>query len=119
MMRLATARRLLVLPLLAAALVASTPGESAVTAQPSMKLVRAKPLTLRGTGFAAGEKVRVVLRVSVTTTKRVTATGRGAFVVAFHGAAYNRCSGLTAFAVGSRGSRARLVRPAPVCPPKP
>ena len=94
-------------------------GQSATSREPTMKIVDRTPLTLRGTGFAAGERVRLVVRVPGRVQKRVTASRQGIFVAAFNKAAYNRCSGLTAFAIGSRGSRARLLLPAPVCPPSP
>jgi hypothetical protein len=99
--------------------VALAAGQSVASGQPAMKIADRSPLTLRGTGFAAGERVRLVIRVPGREQKRVTATRRGSFVAAFSRANYNRCSGLTAFAIGSRGSRARLLLPAPVCPPSP
>ena len=112
-------RTALAVALVAVALGASTAGQSATSREPAMKIVDRAPLTLRGTGFAAGERVRLVVRVPGRVQKRVTASRRGIFVAAFNKAAYNRCSGLTAFAIGSRGSRARLLLPAPVCPPSP
>jgi hypothetical protein len=104
------------------ALGASAAGQSVIhveSGQPTMSIVDRTPLTLRGTGFAAGERVRVLVRVPGPLQKRVTASRRGLFVAAFSKASYNRCSGLTAFAIGSRGSRARLLLPAPACPPSP
>jgi hypothetical protein len=104
------------------ALGASTAGQGATgvtSSQPALRIVDGTPLTLRGTGFAAGERVRVLVRVPGREQKRVTASWRGSFVAAFNKSAYNRCSGLTAFAIGSRGSRARLLLPAPACPPSP
>jgi hypothetical protein len=86
---------------------------------PAMSIVDRTPLTLRGTGFGAGERVRVLVRSPGSAQKRVTASRRGLFVAAFSKTSYNRCSGLTAFAIGSRGSRARLLLPAPACPPSP
>lgn len=112
-------RTALAVALVAVALGASTTGHSASSREPAMKIIDRTPLTLRGTGFAPAERVRLVVRVPGRVQKRVTASRRGAFVVAFDKAAYNRCSGLTAFAIGSLGSRARLLLPAPVCPPSP
>jgi hypothetical protein len=106
----------------AVALAASAVGQTATSvtsSQPEMRVVDRTPLTLRGTGFAAGERVRLVVRVPGLAQKRVTATRRGFFVAVFSRAGYNRCSGLTAFAIGSRGNRARLLLPAPACPPSP
>jgi hypothetical protein len=83
----------------------------------TIRVMDRTPLTLRGTGFAAGERVRIVVRTTSTRQMRLSATSRGSFVAAFRRATYNRCSGLTAFAFGSGGSRAQLVLPAPACPP--
>jgi hypothetical protein len=82
----------------------------------TIKVVDRTPLTLRGTGFSAGEHVRVIVRTTSTRQQRLTATRSGSFVAAFR-ASYNRCSGLSAFAFGSGGSRAQLLLPAPACPP--
>ncbi len=113
-------RTALAVAFVAVALAASAAGQSATSSrQPAMKIVDKTPLTLRGTGFAAGERVRLVVRVPGRVQTRVTASRRGLFVAVFSRAGYNRCSGLTAFAIGSRGSRARLLLPAPACPPSP
>jgi hypothetical protein len=97
-------------------LVSTTAVQGASNGAATMKVVDRTPLTLRGTGFEAGERVRVVVRTTSTRQLRLNATARGSFVAAFRAASYNRCSGLTAFAFGSRGSRAQLVLPAPACP---
>lgn len=73
------------------------------------------PLTLRGANFLPGERVRVTISGELRRTKQVTATRAGAFVVRFS-AAYDRCSGLLAVAVGARGSRAVLKLPPLACP---
>lgn len=75
------------------------------------------PLQLRGTSFAAGERVRVRVSSRSTSTKRVTASRSGSFVVRFGNLTYDRCNGLLAEASGSEGSVARLKRPQPLCPP--
>jgi hypothetical protein len=98
-------------------LAASGASQSATSQQADMTVVDRAPLTLRGTGFAANERVRVIVRVARRKQMRLTASRRGSFQAAFRGLSYNRCSGLTAFAFGSRGTRAQLVLPAPVCPP--
>ena len=98
-------------------LVGTATVQGASSGAATIKILDRTPLTLRGTGFAAGERVRVVVRTASTRQMRLSATARGSFVAAFRAASYNRCSGLTAFAFGSRGSRAQLVLPAPACPP--
>lgn len=82
-----------------------------------LQLADAAPLTLRGTGFVAGERVRVTVSARSTRTRRVAAGRSGTFVVRFAGIAYDRCNGLLAQATGSEGSVARLKRPQPFCPP--
>jgi hypothetical protein len=80
-------------------------------------LADAAPLVLRGTGFVAGERVRVTVSAESTRTRRVVAGRSGRFVVRFAGVAYDRCNDLLAQAAGSEGSLARLKRPQPLCPP--
>lgn len=84
----------------------------------TLKLARGAPLTLRGERFVPGEHVRVTVKSERTAAKRVTASSSGVFVVRFRGVAYDRCHGLVAVAVGSRGSRATLKRPELLCPPR-
>jgi hypothetical protein len=64
------------------------------------------PFRVRGSGFRARERVRV--RVTPTghagITRRVRATGRGTFVLAFAG--IQACGGVEGVAAGSRGSHA-------------
>jgi hypothetical protein len=84
---------------------------------PALRLADRQPLTLRGVHFRARELVRVqVTADSGTRTRRVRTTASGSFVSQF-GPVLDRCSGLYAVAVGSRGSRATLKMPQPLCPP--
>ncbi len=75
-----------------------------------LRLMTSSPVTLRGTGFKAGEHVRVVGRLPGMTTKRVTASSAGSFTVRFTGPAGTRCTGFSATATGDRGSRASYTR---------
>lgn len=84
----------------------------------TLKLVRGKPLTLRGTSFAANERVRLVVVTPQKATKRLSAGPGGAFSTRFSDLVIDRCSGLTVFAIGSRGSRAGLALPNAYCPPR-
>jgi hypothetical protein len=84
---------------------------------PRLRLADPAPLTLRGTGFAAGERVRVTLTAATTRTNRVVAGRSGRFLVSLAGVPYDRCLGMSAQAVGSEGSLARLKLPQPLCPP--
>ena len=85
--------------------------------KPTLKLVRGAPLTLRGAKFVSGERVRVSASSERTSTRRVSASGSGLFVVRFP-FGYDRCNGLLVTAVGSEGSRATLKRPELLCPPR-
>jgi len=103
--------------------VAAIGGGAASTAEASkrvaiLQLTGETPLKLRGTGFLAGERVRVrVLAGSSGKRKIVYATRGGSFVVAFPTVPFDRCNGLVAEAVGARGSQARLKFPQLLCPP--
>ena len=61
---------------------------------------------VRGTGFRARERVRVTVRPSTgdAIVRRVRATGRGTFALAFSGV--DACGGVEGVAAGSRGSNA-------------
>jgi hypothetical protein len=95
-------------------------GSGALAAGPSsahLALVRAQPLTVRGTGFHARERVRLVLgRASAGTAARARATAAGAFTAVVPGR-LQRCAGVTVTAIGDHGSRATLRRGAhePAC----
>jgi hypothetical protein len=75
-----------------------------------LRLMTQTPVTLRGTGFKAGEHVRVVTRFPGMATKGVTAGSAGSFTVRFTGSAGTRCTGFSVTATGDRGSRASFTR---------
>jgi hypothetical protein len=64
------------------------------------------PFRVRGTGFRARERVRVTVTPTGGTgiTRRVRASARGAFTLAF--GRVDSCGGMHGVAIGSRGSRA-------------
>jgi hypothetical protein len=93
------------------ALLAAACGGEASDAQPAatravLQLATITPLRLQGTGFHAGERVRVT--VTPTTgegvTRRARAGRRGSFTIGFPG--IDSCGGLEAVAHGNRGTRA-------------
>jgi hypothetical protein len=86
---------------------------------PRLALDGTRPLSVRGSGFRAHERVRLVLhRPAGARHRRATAGAGGTFSAAFRGVAVDRCSGFWVSASGSEGSRAKLVRRArPQCPP--
>ena len=64
------------------------------------------PFKVRGSGFRPRERVRVTVTPTggERTVRRVRATGRGTFVLAFSG--IQSCGGVEGVAAGSRGSHA-------------
>jgi hypothetical protein len=103
--------RLTILVLLVAV---AAPLAAAQTLRPRI-VVTDDPVAVRGTGFRAGEHVRVKLSAGATYSRRVTATARGTFRVVFPSASIDSCRGYTASAIGDGGSRAWL-KIAPECP---
>jgi hypothetical protein len=100
------------------AAVAASPG-TATTPGAALTLERLNPPTVRGTGFHARERVRLVLHEpSGTHRRRARAGTSGAFAATFRGAAIGRCESFSITATGRAGSRARVGRRAPIgCPP--
>jgi hypothetical protein len=84
---------------------------------PALRLVDREPITLTGVRFRGRELVRVEVSADGgAATRRVRSTAAGAFTARF-AQTLDRCGGLYAHAVGSRGSRAKLKLPQPLCPP--
>jgi hypothetical protein len=97
---------------------AAATGAGDTTRKATLKLTRSAPLTVRGTRFVPRERVRVSVSGAGQATRRVTASGGGAFVVQFATFSFHRCNaGLVVVAVGSEGSRAGLKLPEMLCPP--
>ena len=85
---------------------------------PRLTLRDHSPLTVRGTQFAGGERVRVSVRTPALSVRTVGARSDGTFVVTFAGVSVDRCSVIRIAAAGAGGSRAGLkLLPAPLCPP--
>jgi hypothetical protein len=103
-------RRLFLAWALLAGLIAIPPGADARTA-PSITVPRLIPLTVKGTGFVAGERVRVMVRVGATFRKTVTAGRRGRFLLVYR-LATNKCTTVRVIATGNKGSRATATVPA-------
>jgi hypothetical protein len=88
----------------------------AATTQPRLRLLDTDPVAFRGIGFKAHEQVRVVVYAGARAAKRATAGVRGGFVVRFVDLDPNACTGFSASAVGSKGSRATFKRAPGQCP---
>jgi hypothetical protein len=88
------------------------------TAQPNLRLVKAHPVAIHGSGFQPDERVRIVVRgASGVSRGRATADAAGGFSKTFRNAVIARCAGFEISATGSAGSRARLFRRVPECTP--
>jgi hypothetical protein len=111
-------RALITMLVLGVAVIALASGSLAglSSLKPTLRLTDGAPLTVRGTHFRAGERVRVTAVSLGSTTGRTTAGRGGSFVIRLS-IKYNRCSGLTVFARGAKGSRAVIKRPAMNCRP--
>jgi hypothetical protein len=98
-------RTALVLGALFAALASSA---LAAGQTPTLRLLDARPLTLRGEHFRPGERVFVTLHTARPYAKNVTVRADGSFIVQFPGASM-RCGRVHATARGAAGDRAALA----------
>jgi hypothetical protein len=103
--------------LVAAAAVLLTPAITAGATKPALAVTSVQPLTVRGVGFHARERVTIVAYAAGRHVATLLADARGAFVVRFRGVILRGCSGYAIQARGSMGSRASL-RFMPECPPR-
>jgi hypothetical protein len=79
-----------------------------------LEQISGEPLTLRGRGFVAGEKVRVSASASGAKESRTAkANGAGSFTVAF--SKIDACNGATVSAVGNKGTRTEFQLSQLVC----
>lgn len=99
---------------LVAALVAGAP---AAAGTPRLQLSHFQPLTVRGAGFHAHERVRVTLAAPDPQTRVVATSASGSFSVAFPAAHVGHCTGYFIRAVGAAGEHALLRPPLPACMP--
>jgi hypothetical protein len=122
-MRLAAAIALVVLLAAGAAAFARPETRTAAPRDPAAATTRravlfarnTTPFRVTGARFLAGERVRVTVTPTGGTgiVRRVTASRRGTFVLAFRGV--HVCAGVSGKAVGSRGSRAAFSLSAIMC----
>lgn len=90
---------------LALALVSTVLAGSSRSAK--IRMLDPAPLTLKGVGFAARERIRLTVSLGERVlVRKLVARSAGTFLVRFPATTYDRCSGqLSVRAVGSRGSR--------------
>jgi hypothetical protein len=76
--------------------------------RPALRLVNRAPVVVRGEGFAAKERVTVVLIADGRMSEKLRASSTGNFVARFD-RSLGRCTRFSLQAFGSSGSRARLL----------
>lgn len=104
----ATSGRVVVaVALLAGLLGAGVETASTATTKATLKVVKLKPLTVRGTGFKARERVTLTLSVGKQRV-RGTATATGRLTVSFPRAKVTTCTPYTLRAIGAAGTRATV-----------
>jgi hypothetical protein len=96
-------------------------GMASAAAKPTLRATSIAPLTIRGTGFKAGETVRAILTRNRARFVHVVHAGAGgSFTALFPLVAVEPCRTLTVLALGSKGSSARYAHrcrpPHPVRP---
>jgi len=89
---------------------------AAVAAPGKLRVTDVSVFTVRGTGFHAGEHVRVVVDANdEAAAKRVTAGAAGAFVVRFPSVELGSCPIYRVRATGDMGTSAALTVRQPEC----
>lgn len=109
-----------VLTLAATVLISTGTPVFAGSGDPAVTLRSASPVTVTGTGFAARERVRVVVVLGhVRNVLRRRTNAHGAFRAVFAGMTADRCSSLAVHAKGATGDTASWHRRPPVmCAPE-
>jgi len=92
---------------------------TATASSPRIRLTTVSPLTLRGTGFAIRERVRITVNAETSATRRVLTGSGGGFVARFPTLTFRYCTASIIRAVGSTGDTAVLRIAAPECPQPP
>jgi hypothetical protein len=83
-----------------------------------LAVVDSAPLTVQGTRFQAGERVKLVVSRSASLSRFVRAGARGGFTAIFT-VSLSRCDPLLVRAIGARGSRATIDLTQTACAPAP
>jgi hypothetical protein len=95
--------------LTAVVLTLAVPAAAPGAPRPSLTVRRDLPLTLRGSGFRAGEAVRVNVQLGERRwVRRASAGPAGAFSVRFAGVRLDYCA--TPVVITARGARSGVVR---------
>jgi hypothetical protein len=94
---------------------AASSGRGSTSAGTALRVADLTPFSVRGSGFRARERVRIVAQVEGRHVKTVRATATGIFKARFAGVSIPACAGYLVRATGGKGSRAYL-RHVPECP---
>jgi hypothetical protein len=97
----------LVILLLLGVLLPTAIASGSFAGSPTLRLADRSPVTVRGLGFAAGERVSVALAAGTRSVRTTQVSANGTFVVRFS-VSLGRCTRYTVQAFGSTGTRARL-----------
>jgi hypothetical protein len=84
--------------------------------RPALKIASLDPLTVKGTRFVPGERVKLLVNAGGARMKAAKVDERGRFAIAFR-VDLDRCAGIVVQAFGTRGSRAMVDITAPNCAP--
>jgi hypothetical protein len=98
-----------------AALAASERGDNDSAASKPRLSVDFAPFVVAGSGFRAGETVRVIVRGAVASTRTAKASGAGRISVRFPALTDDCPRFLIVTATGDKGSRAQFRRMPPAC----
>jgi hypothetical protein len=109
-------RRLALILVTATVAGVATSSTTAMTTHAKLRLGDEAQMTFRGSGFRPGERVKVTVVAGRRAVHWATTGTRGGFVVRFQGLYVNGCEGISAIAVGNRGSRAAFKRAPGECP---
>jgi hypothetical protein len=98
--------------LVVSALTAAPVAGAAGSRHAALRITRAAPLTVHGSGFGRFEHVRLLVRGPSTApvARRATAAADGTFDRAFASVRVGHCAAVRITAVGAAGSRATLTR---------
>jgi hypothetical protein len=103
---------------LAALLAVATALAAQAAVKPTLRATSLTPLSVRGTGFAAQERVRLTAYGPFRATKQVQATGWGEFAARFARPS-SRATPWCSSPRSARAARATLRIPLRECPPPP
>ena len=109
----------IVLSALAVALLATSTALGAADARrPTLRITDLAPLTVRGTNFRPGERVKLFVNAGRPITRAVRAGARGGFVARLGVRVDGSCAAVVQ-AIGAAGSRALVDMASPGCDERP